>query len=508
MNWQNMTFSRRLVLGIGLILALVLALGMGTCLALNNIGDSTTALAKLHTIILMVASGTFFVLIVGGITIFFMVKGTSGVLAEIAAGIEENAAQVAAAAGEIFSVSQLLSENASSQSATVEETTASLDEMSAMSKKTAELTAGSEILMNENIEKTGQSLKSLVELTRNMKEIESDSGNIRSIIDTIDAIAFQTNLLALNAAVEAARAGEAGAGFAVVADEVKNLANRAAQAAKNTQEMLDKNINKIGRSTTELMKVNSDFDSIVSTATGIGDKTTAITKASEHQSSGIEEITRSSMQLDQVAQQMSSTANNASAAAERLANQSEEMGVMVSSLMGLVYGANNTTTNIQAPKFAVTCWEIKNCPIDRRNNCPAYPDKGGQCWTVTSTLCGGQEQGSYRDKMAACRKCDVHQEAHHGATGQNGGVQLMAKPANKVDTVLCWEIKNCPEGRRNGCPAYPDNGSDCWMVTGTRCGGEEQGTYQDKMGNCRKCDTYIMAHTQGTPQIPDLRSAI
>ena len=85
----------------------------------------------------------------------------------------------------------------------------------------------------------------MIELTGSMKEITTASEETAKIIKTIDEIAFQTNLLALNAAVEAARAGEAGAGFAVVADEVRNLAMRAAEAAKNTANLIEGSVKKI-----------------------------------------------------------------------------------------------------------------------------------------------------------------------------------------------------------------------------------------------------------------------
>jgi hypothetical protein len=91
------------------------------------------------------------------------------------------------------------------------------------------------------------------------------------------------------------------------------------------------------------------------------------------------------------------------------------MGVMVADLVAMVYGKGKVNL-ISAAKHQVTCWEMKNCPPDRRNSCPAYPNHGGQCWMVTATLCGGKEQGSYHEKMANCRKCDVHLIAHGKAT--------------------------------------------------------------------------------------------
>lgn len=98
-------------------------------------------------------------------------------------------------------------------------------------------------------------------------------------------------------------------------------------------------------------------------------------------------------------------------AAEQLTDQSEEMGVIVADLMSMVHGRKKASL-ISASTHQVTCWEMKNCPPDRRNSCPAYPDHGGQCWMVTATKCGGKEQGSYHDKLVNCKGCDVYLDAH------------------------------------------------------------------------------------------------
>jgi len=340
-----------------------------------------------------------------------IVRGSTKLLAKIADNIQGNATAVAAAAAAITEASQSLAGDAVHQASAIQQTAAALNESSQMSAQTSILTAGSQVLMNQNIEKSGQTLKALVELTRNMAQIEEDSGAISSIINTIGSIAFQTNLLALNAAVEAARAGEAGAGFAVVADEVKNLATRTAEAAKTTQQLLDSTMTRVTVSAESLKQVNADFDHIVTSATGIGDKTTAITEATKDQAVGLSEISKATAEIELITQNLQSASQATAEAAEQLSDQSEEMGVMVADLVAMVYGKGQAKL-ISASKHQVTCWEMKNCPPDRRNSCPAYPQHGGQCWMVTATLCGGKEQGSYHDKMANCKKCNVYLDAH------------------------------------------------------------------------------------------------
>jgi len=367
--------------------------------------ESTYAF-KRNTII-----GTVITILVGLGLAFVIIRGSTKLLARIADDIQGNATQVAAAAASISDASQALAEDAAKQATAIQQTAAALEESSQMSAQTSALTTGSQILMNQNIEKSGQTLKSLVELTRSMAQIEQDSDAIRAIINVIGSIAFQTNLLALNAAVEAARAGEAGAGFAVVADEVKNLATRTAEAAGNTQQLLDNTMNRVTASAEALKQINADFDHIVTSATGIGDKTTAITDATKDQAAGLAEISKSTQEIESITQNVQQASQDAAEAAEQLTDQSEEMGVMVADLVAMVYGKDRAKL-ISATTRKVTCWEMKNCPHDRRSTCPAYPAHGGQCWMVTATLCGGKEQGSYHDKMANCKKCNVYLDAH------------------------------------------------------------------------------------------------
>jgi len=251
---------------------------------------------------------------------------------------------VASAAGMVSQSSQSLAEGNMRQAASLEETVSALEEMAAMSKKTTELTGGAELLMNENIAKSAQSLKSLIDLTRQMAQIEADSGQIGQIIKTIDEIAFQTNLLALNAAVEAARAGEAGAGFAVVANEVRNLAIRATEAAKNTQELLDGTIRQVSQSASAIKAVNADFEGIIESATVMGEKTAAITSASREQSKGIEQVSSAAARIEVITQQNSALSEESAAAAEELSAQAETMQEAVGELLVLVNGRSETGT--------------------------------------------------------------------------------------------------------------------------------------------------------------------
>lgn len=275
---------------------------------------------------------------------FLTVRGLNRLLRNLANSIEEGATQVAHAALEISASSQSLAENASKQAATVEETSSSVHEITSYSKQTSEMTRGTQALMNQNIENSGQSLKAIVEITTKINQIVDDGDKMGEIIRAIDQIAFQTNLLALNAAVEAARAGEAGAGFAVVADEVRNLAVKSTQAARTTQELLDETISRIGQVSESIAIMNKNFEGIVESATIIGEKNDAITSASLEVTKGLEQISAGTTQIDQITQEMAGSSEESAAAAEELSAQAEEMKSMVAELARLVYGKHHIIT--------------------------------------------------------------------------------------------------------------------------------------------------------------------
>ncbi len=260
---------------------------------------------------------------------------------QVVEGLQDSAGQVAAASGQVSSASQSLAQGTSDQAAGIEETSASIEEMASMTKHNAENANQANTMMIDTSQVVNEANRSMGELTESMKEISSASEETAKIIRTIDEIAFQTNLLALNAAVEAARAGEAGAGFATVADEVRNLALRAADAARNTTDLIEGTVKKIKIGSEIVGRTNEAFSKVSTGAKKVGEIIGEIKAASYEQSQGIEQINKAITEMEKVVQKNAANAEESASASEEMNAQAETLKGFVRQLTSLVGDRTN-----------------------------------------------------------------------------------------------------------------------------------------------------------------------
>ena len=312
---------------------------------------------NLNRVLWLMAAVTLMIVILALVASFvFARRSIIRPISRITEGLNQGADQVASASGQVSASSQSLAEGSSEQAASIEETSASLEEMSSMTKQNADNSAQADSLMKEANEVIAEANESMTDLTHSMDEISKASEETSKIIKTIDEIAFRTNLLALNAAVEAARAGEAGAGFAVVADEVRNLALRAAEAAKNTAELIEGTVKRVTDGTDLVEKTNAGFTKVAESATKVGDLVSEISAASREQAQGIDEVNKAVTEMDKVTHQNAANAEESASASEEMNAQAEEMKNYVGDLVALVGGKAGQaamTHNRPAPEKAL-----------------------------------------------------------------------------------------------------------------------------------------------------------
>jgi methyl-accepting chemotaxis protein len=269
---------------------------------------------------------------------WFVIRSITRPISAIADLLSSESNQTYGAALTVAEVSSSMADGASRQAASLEESSASLHEMASMTQRNSESAQSAKNLAAEARSTADAGARDMEAMNGAMAAIHSSSAEISKIIKTIDEIAFQTNILALNAAVEAARAGEAGAGFAVVAEEVRNLAQRSAQAAKETAAKIEDASSKSEQGVAISGQVAASLSAIVERIRQLDEMVGGIAQASHEQSEGITQLNQAVAGMDQITQTNAGLAEQASTSAQKLQAQSAEVKAAVGNLLQMVHG--------------------------------------------------------------------------------------------------------------------------------------------------------------------------
>ncbi|WLE59535.1 MCP four helix bundle domain-containing protein [Burkholderia plantarii] len=300
-------------------------------------------------------------------------------LAEVVGRVRSGSDSIATGAAQIAAGNSDLSQRTEEQAASLEETAASMEQLTATVKQNTESAQqGNSLAANASeVARRGGDVVGRVVTT--MREISASSAKVGEIISVIEGIAFQTNILALNAAVEAARAGDQGRGFAVVAGEVRTLAQRSATAAKEIKTLIESSVERVQVGSGLVDEAGRTMEEVVQSVQRVADLMGEITAASVEQRTGIEQVNIAVTQMDEVTQQNAALVEEASAAAQSMASQSNALRETVS-IFRLDFQSQPSVAPAR-PSPAVPTAPAKARPMPVRASAPALqPSAASSEW--------------------------------------------------------------------------------------------------------------------------------
>lgn len=288
-------------------------------------------------------------LFTAGIWLFIrhsLVRRLNGALDTLNTGTDH----IAAAAAQVADSSQNVAESSSEQAGSLQEASAALEELAVQTRQNADHSQQADSTMGETVEAIATGLASMEQLRGVIGEIKDSSDQTSRILQTIDDIAFQTNLLALNAAVEAARAGEAGKGFAVVAEEVRSLAQRSAEAARNTADLIARSQGTANSGVSLADQMSGHLELIRKSSATVRELMAEIAVASKEQATGIQQVNETTTRMDGIVQRNAANAEESASASEELSAQAAEISRELDALQAMVTGSTTTAGGRGAPR--------------------------------------------------------------------------------------------------------------------------------------------------------------
>lgn len=295
----------------------------------------------------LVVLGCLSTIVIAQVIAWLVTKDIEGSVKTVMSDLSDTSSKLTSLSRELSSTSQRLAEGSSQQAASIQETSSTLEESSSMVHQTTQNTKEAEILARKTKEFANKGNGEMQDMLGLMEELKRSSAEISKIIKVIDEIAFQTNILSLNAAVEAARAGEAGKGFAVVAEEVRNLAQRSAQAAKDTARIIESNIDLSEKCLSITEVVSGSLVEINSESGKVNELLGEISTASQEQEIGIGQINKAISQMEHVLQANATTAQESARSAEQLVIYEDTLKGIMGQLNSLIEGTSQIRSGLQ-----------------------------------------------------------------------------------------------------------------------------------------------------------------
>lgn len=280
-------------------------------------------------------------LIVAGVIVHVTIRSSiTGPIIRVAGGVQDAANEASRASTQLAESGREVSQNAQEQASCIEETSASLEEISTTTRQNADRAGAADRLMQEARQTGDRAAQAMQDLTSCMHLISKSSNQVAGVLKDIDEIAFHTNILALNAAVEAARAGQAGAGFSVVADEVRSLAHRAAEAARNSGDILEQTMRDVSKGVELAGHAHVAFQQVSAKIASGTQLVSHIASSSGEQATGIATIGHAIARMGSLTQRNVANAQQTAAGASAMSSQVETTRKYLDELVAAV-GVHN-----------------------------------------------------------------------------------------------------------------------------------------------------------------------